>query len=65
MTVRTEDAQQAIEKIDHIANLIGELLRSLPEEAPAARDLVKDAETRIRHAKYEIAEVHNSQFLFR
>lgn len=63
MKIPTDKAQQVVDKLNHISEMIVALLATIPPEAPEARKLLKDADTQVRMAKFEIVDVHNSHFL--
>lgn len=63
LKMSTDKAQEAVDKLNHISELIVALLATMPPEAPDARKLLKDADTQVRRAKFEIVDVHNSHFL--
>ncbi|WP_349963498.1 hypothetical protein [Rhizobium sp. ZPR3] len=63
MKIPTDKAQDAVDKLNHISEMIVALLATFPPEAPAARELLKEADTQVRRAKFEIVDVHNAHFL--
>lgn len=63
MKIPTDKAQEVVDKLNHISELIVALLATMPPEAPDVHKLLKDADTQVRMAKFEIVDVHNSHFL--